>query len=84
MYASCYSSLRPHSPQVDSAESQELRRLRERIALLPPQQPFQELEVIATLGIGGFGRVELVNCSNTIVPQLSLVINQLSLIVQII
>ncbi|XP_018549570.2 LOW QUALITY PROTEIN: cGMP-dependent protein kinase 2-like [Lates calcarifer] len=50
----------PHSPQTDSAEAQELRMLRERIALLPPHQPFQELEVIATLGMGGFGRVELV------------------------
>ncbi|XP_074501660.1 cGMP-dependent protein kinase 2 isoform X2 [Sebastes fasciatus] len=46
----------PHSPQIDSAEAQELRRLREKISLLP----FQELEVIATLGMGGFGRVELV------------------------
>uniref|UniRef100_A0A8D3B132 cGMP-dependent protein kinase n=1 Tax=Scophthalmus maximus TaxID=52904 RepID=A0A8D3B132_SCOMX len=45
---------------IDSAEAQELRRLRERIALLPPHQPFQELEVVATLGMGGFGRVELV------------------------
>ncbi|XP_020481952.1 cGMP-dependent protein kinase 2 isoform X1 [Labrus bergylta] len=50
----------PYSPQIDSAEAQELRRLRERISLLPPQQPFQELEIIATLGMGGFGRVELV------------------------
>ncbi|XP_078129150.1 cGMP-dependent protein kinase 2 [Sander vitreus] len=50
----------PHSPQIDSAEAQELRRLREKIALLPPHQPFQELEIIATLGMGGFGRVELV------------------------
>ncbi|KAE8280197.1 cGMP-dependent protein kinase 2 [Larimichthys crocea] len=50
----------PHSPQIDSAEAQELRRLKEKIAFLPPQQPFQELEVIATLGMGGFGRVELV------------------------
>ncbi|TMS04964.1 cGMP-dependent protein kinase 2, partial [Larimichthys crocea] len=49
----------PHSPQIDSAEAQELRRLKEKIAFLPPQQPFQELEVIATLGMGGFGRVEL-------------------------
>uniref|UniRef100_A0AAQ5Y0G6 cGMP-dependent protein kinase n=1 Tax=Amphiprion ocellaris TaxID=80972 RepID=A0AAQ5Y0G6_AMPOC len=50
----------PHSPQIDSAEAMELRRLRERIAVLHVQQPFQELEVIATLGMGGFGRVELV------------------------
>ncbi|XP_077352503.1 cGMP-dependent protein kinase 2 isoform X3 [Festucalex cinctus] len=50
----------PHSPQIDSAEAQELRRLKERIAPLPHNQPFQHLEVIATLGMGGFGRVELV------------------------
>lgn len=67
----CYSSLRPHSPQIDSAEAQELRRVKERIATLPTHQPFQELEVIATLGMGGFGRVELVSCSNTIIPQTS-------------
>ncbi|KAA8584135.1 hypothetical protein FQN60_015343 [Etheostoma spectabile] len=45
---------------IDSAEAQDLRRLKEKIALLPPHQPFQELEVVATLGMGGFGRVELV------------------------
>ncbi|KAM6997891.1 cGMP-dependent protein kinase 2 isoform 2-T2 [Tautogolabrus adspersus] len=50
----------PYSPQIDSAEAQELRRLREKISLLPPHQPFQELEIVATLGMGGFGRVELV------------------------
>ncbi|XP_041645913.1 cGMP-dependent protein kinase 2 [Cheilinus undulatus] len=50
----------PYSPQIDSAEAQELKRLRERIGLLPPNQPFQQLEVVATLGMGGFGRVELV------------------------
>lgn len=35
-------------------------RLKERIVLLPLHQPFQELEVLTTLGTGGFGRVELV------------------------
>ncbi|XP_029926481.1 cGMP-dependent protein kinase 2 isoform X1 [Myripristis murdjan] len=50
----------PQSPQIDSADAQELRKLRERTALLPSHQPFQELEVVATLGMGGFGRVELV------------------------
>uniref|UniRef100_A0A671UG49 cGMP-dependent protein kinase n=1 Tax=Sparus aurata TaxID=8175 RepID=A0A671UG49_SPAAU len=50
----------PYSPQSDSAEAQELKRLKERIVLLPQHQPFQELELIATLGMGGFGRVELV------------------------
>ncbi|KAM9727998.1 cGMP-dependent protein kinase 2 [Menidia menidia] len=48
------------SPPTESAEGLEMQSLRERIALLPAHQPFQELEVIATLGVGGFGRVELV------------------------
>ncbi|XP_061600620.1 cGMP-dependent protein kinase 2 [Cololabis saira] len=50
----------PHSPHADFVEPQEMRRLRERIAQLPADQPFKELQVIATLGVGGFGRVELV------------------------
>ncbi|XP_034408108.1 cGMP-dependent protein kinase 2 [Cyclopterus lumpus] len=50
----------PHSPQIDSAEAQELKTLREKMSVLP----FQELEVIATLGTGGFGRVELVKLRN--------------------
>ncbi|KAM9808688.1 cGMP-dependent protein kinase 2 isoform 3-T6 [Syngnathus typhle] len=50
----------PHSPHIDSAEAQELRRLKEKLVPLPQHQPFQHLEVIATLGMGGFGRVELV------------------------
>lgn len=53
--------LRPHSPHVDPAETQQLRRLRERMALLSADRPFQNLEVVATLGMGGFGRVELVS-----------------------
>ncbi|XP_077469230.1 cGMP-dependent protein kinase 2 isoform X1 [Stigmatopora argus] len=50
----------PLSTQIDSAEAQELRRLKERIVKIPHNQPFQQLEVMVTLGIGGFGRVELV------------------------
>ncbi|XP_049592051.1 cGMP-dependent protein kinase 2 isoform X2 [Syngnathus scovelli] len=50
----------PRSPHIDSAEAQELRRLKEKLVPLPHHQPFQHLEVIATLGMGGFGRVELV------------------------
>ncbi|XP_053730824.1 cGMP-dependent protein kinase 2 isoform X1 [Synchiropus splendidus] len=48
------------SPHADSTEGRELRRLQEKIALIPHHQPFKSLEVIATLGMGGFGRVELV------------------------
>lgn len=51
---------------MDSAEAQQLRRLREKIALLSADRPFQNLEVIATLGMGGFGRVELVSLSYTL------------------
>lgn len=60
------SFLRPHSPHMDPAEAQQLRRLRERIALLSADRPFQNLEVIATLGMGGFGRVELVSFNYTL------------------
>uniref|UniRef100_A0A4W5R558 Protein kinase cGMP-dependent 2 n=1 Tax=Hucho hucho TaxID=62062 RepID=A0A4W5R558_9TELE len=52
---------RPPSPLIDSSpEAQEVWRIRERIAVIPTHDPFQDLEVIATLGMGGFGRVELV------------------------
>ncbi|KAJ8014159.1 hypothetical protein DPEC_G00037350 [Dallia pectoralis] len=51
----------PISPLIDSSpEAQEVRRFRERIALIPTHDPFQDLKIIATLGMGGFGRVELV------------------------
>lgn len=50
---------------MDPAEARQLRRLRERIALLSADRPFQNLEVIATLGMGGFGRVELVSFNYT-------------------
>ncbi|XP_064172870.1 cGMP-dependent protein kinase 2 [Anguilla rostrata] len=51
----------PQSPQVDtSPEGRELHRLREKVRHLPAGSPFQELQVVATLGMGGFGRVELV------------------------
>uniref|UniRef100_A0A8C2WVU2 cGMP-dependent protein kinase n=1 Tax=Cyclopterus lumpus TaxID=8103 RepID=A0A8C2WVU2_CYCLU len=43
-----------------SHKAQELKTLREKMSVLP----FQELEVIATLGTGGFGRVELVKLRN--------------------
>ncbi|KAM6956370.1 cGMP-dependent protein kinase 2 [Aplochiton taeniatus] len=51
----------PQSPVTDSSpHAQEMKRLKERAAALPQHEPFQKLEVIATLGMGGFGRVELV------------------------
>ncbi|KAJ8250617.1 hypothetical protein COCON_G00225390 [Conger conger] len=51
----------PQSPHADSSpEGRELQKLREKVCLLPAGSPFQRLQVVATLGMGGFGRVELV------------------------
>ncbi|XP_041123826.1 cGMP-dependent protein kinase 2 isoform X4 [Polyodon spathula] len=43
-----------------SSISHEVARLREKISPFATDTPFQHLEIIATLGMGGFGRVELV------------------------
>lgn len=51
---------------MDTTEAQQHKRLIERIALLPAHRPFQHLELIATLGMGGFGRVELVSLIYTL------------------
>lgn len=40
--------------------SPDVIRLKELVAAFPSSRPFDQLEVIATLGVGGFGRVELV------------------------
>lgn len=37
----------------------EMIELKEKVAQFP-SSPFQNLEVVTTLGVGGFGRVELV------------------------
>ncbi|NXT20156.1 KGP2 kinase, partial [Syrrhaptes paradoxus] len=43
--------------------SLEMIELQEKVAQFPPS-PFQNLEVVTTLGVGGFGRVELVKVKN--------------------
>uniref|UniRef100_A0A8D2P174 cGMP-dependent protein kinase n=1 Tax=Zosterops lateralis melanops TaxID=1220523 RepID=A0A8D2P174_ZOSLA len=43
--------------------SLEMIELKEKVAQFPPS-PFQNLEVVTTLGVGGFGRVELVKVKN--------------------
>ncbi|KFQ27920.1 cGMP-dependent protein kinase 2 [Mesitornis unicolor] len=43
--------------------SLEMIQLKEKVAQFPPS-PFQNLEVVTTLGVGGFGRVELVKVKN--------------------
>ncbi|KAL4641105.1 cGMP-dependent protein kinase 2-like [Arapaima gigas] len=53
-------NLTPRSSPADTEESRELQRLHERTAHLPNTNPLQHLQVVATLGLGGFGRVELV------------------------
>ncbi|XP_062237306.1 cGMP-dependent protein kinase 2 [Platichthys flesus] len=35
-------------------------QLRDMVSVFPPSRPFDHLDAIATLGVGGFGRVELV------------------------
>ncbi|XP_033835640.1 cGMP-dependent protein kinase 2 isoform X3 [Periophthalmus magnuspinnatus] len=47
-----------HDP--DPGESSDLLRLRDKLDQLRPDHPLDQLELIATLGMGGFGRVELV------------------------
>ncbi|TNN71724.1 cGMP-dependent protein kinase 2 [Liparis tanakae] len=40
--------------------SPDVLHLKEMVSEFPPSKPFDHLEVVATLGVGGFGRVELV------------------------
>nr|XP_020658843.1 cGMP-dependent protein kinase 2 [Pogona vitticeps] len=54
------SSLEPLSRAV----SLEMIQLREQVSQFPSSCPFQNLEIVATLGVGGFGRVELVKVKN--------------------
>uniref|UniRef100_A0A4W3HHJ1 cGMP-dependent protein kinase n=1 Tax=Callorhinchus milii TaxID=7868 RepID=A0A4W3HHJ1_CALMI len=44
--------------------SLEMIQLKEKVAKFPATIPFQNLEIITTLGVGGFGRVELVKIKN--------------------
>ncbi|XP_031435291.1 cGMP-dependent protein kinase 2 [Clupea harengus] len=52
----------PQSPLLhdSSPEEVEQRRLKEKLSHLSSTTPLQHLQLIATLGMGGFGRVELV------------------------
>ncbi|NXS39471.1 KGP2 kinase, partial [Balaeniceps rex] len=49
--------------QLTEEVSLEMIELKEKVAQFPPS-PFQNLEVVTTLGVGGFGRVELVKVKN--------------------
>lgn len=40
--------------------SPDVIQLKEMVSVFPPSRPFDHLDVISTLGVGGFGRVELV------------------------
>ncbi|XP_052429006.1 cGMP-dependent protein kinase 2 [Carassius gibelio] len=56
----------PQSPLYErSPEAAELRRLKEKAAGLSSYSFLKELQVVATLGMGGFGRVELVKLKNS-------------------
>ncbi|NXO56940.1 KGP2 kinase, partial [Aramus guarauna] len=49
--------------QLTKEVSLEMTELKEKVAQFSPS-PFQNLEVVTTLGVGGFGRVELVKVKN--------------------
>ncbi|NXI88621.1 KGP2 kinase, partial [Rhipidura dahli] len=49
--------------QLTKEVSLEMIELKEKVAQFP-SSPFQNLEVVTTLGVGGFGRVELVKVKN--------------------
>ncbi|XP_072292973.1 cGMP-dependent protein kinase 2 [Eucyclogobius newberryi] len=51
---------RPKSLDLDPAQTSDLLKLRERLDQLKPDHPLDQMELMATLGVGGFGRVELV------------------------
>ncbi|XP_052007262.1 cGMP-dependent protein kinase 2 [Xyrauchen texanus] len=56
----------PQSPLSErSPEAAELRRLREKAAGLSSSLFLKELHAVATLGMGGFGRVELVKLKDS-------------------
>ncbi|XP_021336392.1 cGMP-dependent protein kinase 2 isoform X1 [Danio rerio] len=56
----------PQSPLYErSPEAAELRRLKEKATALSSTSFLKELQVVATLGMGGFGRVELVKLKDS-------------------
>ncbi|MBN3295847.1 KGP2 kinase, partial [Amia calva] len=51
----------PQSPLIDTTpEGSELTRVKEKMARISTNSPFKHLQIVTTLGMGGFGRVELV------------------------
>ncbi|XP_053107198.1 cGMP-dependent protein kinase 2 isoform X2 [Hemicordylus capensis] len=50
--------------RLPSDVSLEMIQLKEKVTQFPSTCPFQNLEIVATLGVGGFGRVELVKVKN--------------------
>ncbi|KAM9329816.1 cGMP-dependent protein kinase 2 [Gastrophryne carolinensis] len=50
--------------QLDSIVSLEIIHMKERVSNLSSTSPFNDLEIVTTLGVGGFGRVELVKVKN--------------------
>uniref|UniRef100_A0A803JSN0 cGMP-dependent protein kinase n=1 Tax=Xenopus tropicalis TaxID=8364 RepID=A0A803JSN0_XENTR len=46
------------------AVSMELNKMKQTLARFPSASPFENLEIVTTLGVGGFGRVELVKVKN--------------------
>lgn len=57
VYISFRKSVSRHQSQPLSPD---VIQLKEMVSGFSPSRPFDHLEVVATLGVGGFGRVELV------------------------
>ncbi|XP_063314874.1 cGMP-dependent protein kinase 2 [Pelobates fuscus] len=55
---------RTRGGQHVKAISLEMIQIKETVARLASSSPFENLEIITTLGVGGFGRVELVKMRN--------------------
>ncbi|CAH2301752.1 cGMP-dependent kinase 2 isoform X1 [Pelobates cultripes] len=55
---------RSRGGQHVKAISLEMIQIKETVARLASSSPFENLEIITTLGVGGFGRVELVKMRN--------------------
>uniref|UniRef100_A0A8C5MNV8 cGMP-dependent protein kinase n=1 Tax=Leptobrachium leishanense TaxID=445787 RepID=A0A8C5MNV8_9ANUR len=55
---------RSTSRQAAKTVSLEIIQIKEIVARFSPSSPFEHLEMITTLGVGGFGRVELVKVKN--------------------
>uniref|UniRef100_A0A8D0GAD2 cGMP-dependent protein kinase n=1 Tax=Sphenodon punctatus TaxID=8508 RepID=A0A8D0GAD2_SPHPU len=63
-FKSLHNQAPPYLSDLISLRTPVLIQLKEKLDHFPSSFPFQNLEIVATLGVGGFGRVELVKVKN--------------------